>query len=402
MRKIIFFIAALMIVGFGTNALAVEADVLGGVSIHGFISQGVLISHEYNYLTHNSRTGSFEYNEMGINFSKQVTDKLRVGVQIFSRDLGDVANNKVTIDWAYADYKWQDWLGVRAGRIKMPFGIFNETRDIDMLRTCIVLPQNLYPDLMRDVTIGLNGVSLYGYVPLGPVGSLDYVGVVGSMTIDNESGVEKYINSTLGQAGLPMVLDGDIDADTAVTGRIKWNTPLSGLGISTSAMKFKAKYPLINNNVTPASSATLDYDAFMYGMGVEYTWDNLFLAAEYRISDVDNEVGGRASSKKSENYYIMASYRFNDWFELGSYYSIAYANKDDRHGDDVVETATLKDHSAWQKDLALSARFDINSNWIFKVEGHKVNGTADVLLADNSDRSEKDWYYGAAKLTFSF
>ncbi|MBU1055719.1 MAG: hypothetical protein KKC46_18115, partial [Proteobacteria bacterium] len=75
---------------------------------------------------------------------------------------------------------------------------------------------------------------------------------------------------------------------------------------------------------------------------------------------------------------------------------------DDRHGDDVVETATLKDHSAWQKDLALSARFDINSNWIFKVEGHKVNGTADVLLADNSDRSEKDWYYGAAKLTFSF
>ncbi|MBU1054461.1 MAG: hypothetical protein KKC46_11620, partial [Proteobacteria bacterium] len=64
MKKILIFIAAFMTIGFGSNALAVEADVLGGVSIHGFISQGVLISHEYNYLTHNSRTGSFEYNEM--------------------------------------------------------------------------------------------------------------------------------------------------------------------------------------------------------------------------------------------------------------------------------------------------------------------------------------------------
>lgn len=397
MRKILIFIAAFMTIGFGSNALAVEADVLGGVSIHGFISQGYLLSSEYNYLTHNSRTGSFEYNEMGINFSKQVTDKLRIGVQIFSRDLGNVANNKVTIDWAYADYKWQDWLGIRAGRIKMPLGIFNETRDIDMLRTCIIMPQNLYPELMRDVSIALNGVGIYGYVPIGPAGSLDYVGIVGSMGIDNESGVEKYMNSTL--TGTPLVMNGDIDADTAITGRIKWNTPLSGLGLSASMLKFKAAMPLLFNN---AVSTAMEMDQMIYGMGVEYTWENLSLAGEYRISDVDSTVFGRTTNKKSENYYIMASYRFTDWFELGSYYSISYADKDDKHGDNVVETATLKDHSAWQKDLALSLRFDINSNWIFKVEGHKVNGTSNVLAVDNADRSEKDWYYGAAKLTFSF
>lgn len=396
MRKIFIFIAALMTIGLGSNALAVEADVLGGVSIHGFISQGFLMSHEYNYLAHNSRTGSFEYNEMGINFSKQVSDKLRVGVQIFSRDLGDVANNKVTIDWAYADYKWQDWLGIRAGKLKMPLGIFNETRDIDMLRTCIIMPQNLYPELMRDVTIALNGAGLYGYVPLGPGGSLDYVAIVGAMSIDNESGVEKYMNSTL--TGTPLVMNGDIDADTAITGRIKWNTPLSGLGLSASMLKFKAIVPLIAGTV----EREMEMDQMTYGMGVEYTWDNLFLAGEYRISDTDNTVSGTKTNKKAENYYIMASYRFNDWFELGSYYAISYSNKDDRHGDDVVETATLKDHSAWQKDLALSLRFDINSNWIFKIEGHKVNGTSNVLAVDNSDRSEKDWYYGAAKLTFSF
>ncbi|MGB5159306.1 hypothetical protein [Desulfobacterium sp. N47] len=100
MKRILIIIAAFMTIGWGSQAVAVEMDALGGVSIHGFISQGFLTSGEYNYLAHNSKTGSFEYNEMGINFSKQVTDKLRIGAQIFSRDLGDVGNNKVTIDWA--------------------------------------------------------------------------------------------------------------------------------------------------------------------------------------------------------------------------------------------------------------------------------------------------------------
>ncbi len=396
MRKILIFVAALIMFGWGAGAGAVEMDVLGGVSIHGFISQGFLTSGEYNYLAHNSKTGSFEYNEMGINFSKQVTDKLRVGTQIFSRDLGDVANNKVTIDWAYGDYKWRDWLGIRAGRIKSPLGLFNETRDIDMLRTCIVLPQNFYPDLVRDVTIALNGVGLYGYVPLGAAGSLDYSGIAGAMTVDNESGVEKYLNSSFGGVA---ALNGDVDIDTALTGRIKWNTPLSGLALSVSALKFKANFPILVANII---STELEQDQFTWGTGVEYSWQNLALAFEYRTTDMDmTPSGGATTNKKAENYYLMASYRFTDWFELGSYYAIAYPNKEDKDGDSF-KAMGLPDHRAWQKDLALSARFDINSNWTFKLEGHKVDGTSDVLAVDNADRSEGDWYYGAAKLTFSF
>nr|CBX29531.1 hypothetical protein N47_J05120 [uncultured Desulfobacterium sp.] len=82
-------------------------------------------------------------------------------------------------------------------------------------------------------------------------------------------------------------------------------------------------------------------------------------------------------------------------------YSISYPDKDDKDGD-RYKVLGQPDHHAWQKDLALSARFDINSNWIFKIEGHKVDGTSDVLAVNNADRSEGDWYHGAAKLTFSF
>ncbi|GBC63154.1 hypothetical protein DENIS_4147 [Desulfonema ishimotonii] len=87
----------------GSNASAAE---LGGVDIHGFISQGYLKSDDNNFLG-NSEDGSFQFNEMGINFSRELTDKLRIGVQFFSRDLSAVGNNDVVVDWAYGDYRWR-------------------------------------------------------------------------------------------------------------------------------------------------------------------------------------------------------------------------------------------------------------------------------------------------------
>ena len=62
--------------------------------------------------------GTFEFNEFGINFGKELTDKLRVSIQFFSKDLGSYGNNKVVLDYAFGDYRWKDWLGVRAGLLK--------------------------------------------------------------------------------------------------------------------------------------------------------------------------------------------------------------------------------------------------------------------------------------------
>ena len=58
---------------------------------------------------------------------------------------------------------------------------------------------------------------------------------------------------------------------------------------------------------------------------------------------------------------------------------------------------------AYQKDLALSLRFDPTSWWVFKVEGHYIHGTD--LLADNAanpSRNNDGWFMLALKTTFSF
>ena len=54
------------------------------VSVHGFVSQGFILSSRYNYLA-KSKQGSAEFSEIGLNFTVPVTEKLRVGMQLFSR-----------------------------------------------------------------------------------------------------------------------------------------------------------------------------------------------------------------------------------------------------------------------------------------------------------------------------
>lgn len=93
-------------------------------------------------------------------------------------------------------------------------------------------------------------------------------------------------------------------------------------------------------------------------------------------------------------WYIGSSYRFNKWFEPGMYYGEYYGDTGDR-GNSLT----------FQKDLALAFRFDIKDWWIFKVEGHYLNGTG--LIEDNAANAGKNydaraWFMLAVKTTFSF
>ena len=61
---------------------------------------------------------------------------------------------------------------------------------------------------------------------------------------------------------------------------------------------------------------------------------------------------------------------------------------------------------AYQHDFALTVRYDFTENWLFKLEGHFMSGTAglDPALNDNTPRSEltRDWGAFFAKTTAYF
>ena len=113
---------------------------------------------------------------------------------------------------------------------------------------------------------------------------------------------------------------------------------------------------------------------------------------------------------KTLGWYSSLTYRFTDWFELGTYYTEYYSNEDDKDGKKAVASGKSEvAHEGYQKDFCLTTRFDVSANWIIKLEGHKMEGVALLYSDDGNNRNdtgelnyEKDWYFGAVKLTYSF
>jgi hypothetical protein len=102
-----------------------------------------------------------------------------------------------------------------------------------------------------------------------------------------------------------------------------------------------------------------------------------------------------SASTVSERAYGMATYRFTPWLQTGAYYSLLFPDVDHRSGRANV-----------QHDVAATVRFDINTHWLVKLEGHYMAGTAGLnpMLNDNTPRTALDRYWGAffAKTTAYF
>jgi hypothetical protein len=353
-----------------------------GVQAHGFVSQGFMLSTRNNYLA-KSKRGSAEFSEVGLNFTAPVTERLRLGVQLFSRDLGPIGNYEVKADWFYLDYRFEDWLGFRAGRIKLPFGLYNEINDVDSARVPILLPQSIYPTQSRDYLLAQTGAEIYGRLDLAAAGALEYRAYGGTIYLD-----------TAQTPGSPILLR-ELTVPYVVGGRLLWESPLEGLRLGGSLQALRLDTVLLQGT-TPIE---LKLPVILWVGSIEYALDDLLLSAEYSRWHIRSRSDAQEvfpdATFDSERGYVMTSYRLSDWLQPGAYYSIWFPNTDDRHG-----------REAQQHDLASTLRFDVNQYWLFKLEGHYMVGTAGLTSALNEGRPiaelTRRWVAVFAKTTAYF
>jgi hypothetical protein len=367
-------------------ASAAELSLVGqlpSLDVHGFISQGFLLTSANDYLAESSR-GSFEFSEVGLNFTLPATDRLTLGVQIFSRKLGPLGDYRATFDWYYLDYHWKDWLGVRAGRVKLPFGLYNDVSDIDAARTAVLLPPSLYPAQNRDFLLAQTGVEAYGYTRLGRAGALDYRVYAGTIFLEVKP-----------QPGSPFAVV-DLKVPYVVGGRVQW-LPIDGLRLGGSLQFLRLDTDLLASSTS--GRVALRIPATLWVASAEYSVHDLVLAAEYSRwlvkTESDNPSLFPQSSTTSERAYVLATYRLNPWLQAGTYYSRLVPDVDRR-----TFPADI------QHDFAFTLRFDINRYWLIKAEGHYMRGTAGLSSSLNGNRPLRaltpDWALFALKTTAYF
>lgn len=373
---LILAVAASLVGAGGANAQQLN---VGGktVEVHGFLSQGYAVSNDNNYLTMNTSKGTGALTDFGFNAQTQLTDKLRVGAQVYVRNVGALGNFRPEVDWAFADYRFKDWLGVRGGKVKTVLGLYNDSQDMEFLYTWALMPQSIYPTDVRGDNIAHVGADIYGRFRIKKAGAFAYTlwggkrmndpeggylyGLSTSSRVTNPDGSFKYVLSstkTIDYYGGPVY-----GAD------LRWTTPVAGLVAGVSYIKAD-----IETTGTYLKPTTIPYRMYTVSnpakaVYAEYTRDALKLAAEFRHEDklgVFNSPVGTAvpGDEDSRAWYVAAAYRFSKYLELGTYHSRFVANWRTNHADPMNHVY----------DQVVTGRIDVNNYITFKVEGHFIDG----------------------------
>jgi hypothetical protein len=337
------------------------------VQIHGYLSEGAAASTDNNYLRMNTSQGSL-FTEAGLNVSSQITDKFRVGAQVYDRYIGELGKGRVYLDWAFADYRLKDWIGFRAGKIKTPLGLYNDTQDQEFLHTWALLPQSVYPVDLRASTIAHVGGDIYGTVNIAGGGSLAYGAFAGSIPNDKFGGFLYGIQAIGGHVA------GGASGRTAGID-LRWSSPTGGLMVGSSLVyNHRGFKGTLGPSPVPLSySTTIDRVMVLYG---EFARGNLRGDAEYRDqtrrAEITAEVPGRPIVKRpgaqEPAWFMSGAYRLSKWVEIGSYYSHYHVTLINPV---TPVTGPGRDHIY---DKAVTARFDLTRFLDIKAEGHFMDG----------------------------
>ncbi len=369
------------------------------LDFHGFISQGFLASSKYNYLDENTKEGSFKFTEAGLNVSMNPFPRTRITAQAFTYNLGDVGKYDIVLDYASIQYTFNDEIGIRAGRIRRPQGIYNDIQDVDLARTSVLLPQGIYDARYRDFYVSIDGGDIFGDISLSKAGDLSYDFYAGVIQPSMDGGLASVIRNDFQVLSTPpffsLRLD-SLNSPVSAGGQLWYNPPLDGLRFGASFFYcHDFEVMATESGLSPggpfASALTSTYNITIAQGSAEYRWKQWTFQSEYYYF-VRNQQDGPTLT--SDSWYVSAEYRFNKWFAAGTFYN-EYYNDINQRGNSLL----------YQKDVALSLRFDPTSWWVFKVEGHYIRGTG--LLNDNSanpvsQQNSDGWFMIAVKTTFSF
>lgn len=328
------------------------------LQVHGYATQGSIYSTNNNWDTTNSTDGSTAWTEAVVNVTAQPQPKLRIGVQARYFLLGTYGN-AITLDWAEGDYKMNEYFGFRVGKVKTPAGMLNETQDIDPAHLWILLPQSTYPLDSRNSTLAHDGGVVYGSVPLGDaVGKMEYRAYGGQRVVSGDDGyLQPYRDAGL---SLPNGITGSMFGGT-----LKWDTPVEGWTAGASVDSENPTGSIVAGPYTGEFSAHRFYPYYFFS---NYEYNRVMFGGEYSRLAAYTQTqfpGGPPIVYLTDrrNFYAMASYKVIEKLTAGMYYSSA------------IDRQAAHTSSRYQKDWALSARYDFNPFLYAKFEEHIIDGT---------------------------
>jgi len=369
-------LTALLLAGIAPVSRALDYQ------LHGFAAQGFSLSTHNDYYG-DSTHGSGNFYEVGLNGTASILPNLLVSAQGLVRRAGNTDTEGLRLDYAQLDYRFlsssQYDSGIRLGRVKIPYGFYNETRDVVFTRPGITLPESVYMESegLRSVLFSQDGAQLYGGYQLGDhslTAEANYC--LKSRLSDKE---KKQI---FGGADLPVELE--LDQFRAARLQDEWNG---------GTLKMALSYLHGRLVVDPAPSAPIQ--GFMTAdfavASARYNASRFALTGEYRLLWTHTETNLQPpQGNAGDGFYLQGEYRFLPRWSALARYSASFNDRHDRDGRRYAAATGGDRYSQFAHDETLGLNWQPTEHWGLWAEYHQIQGSATVPIADNIGRRPAD------------
>lgn len=355
-----------------------DNDLMDTLQVHGFLSQALITTDENNFFGSSSQgAGSFEYTEIGLNTSLRPHQDILLAAQLLSRRAGgDHSNASPKLDYGLIDYQMisnqQRTFGIQLGRIKNPFGFYNQTRDVAFTRPSILLPQSIYFDRTRSLALTGDGLTLYLEE------RLDNGAIRGQLGL-GEPQADDDLNQTL---QLHRIL-GSFDPKQSAIAQVRYEHDagriVAALSHANARSQINSRYPDVGNG---------DFYFTPWILSFQYNQELWSITAEYalRRSGLKNfDQAALNFDTTGESWYLQYTRRFyDDWQWLIRYDSLTN-NRDDPSGKSFESKGLGPAYSQFANDLTFGLQWTPHSQIMLAGEYHSVDGTGWLPNQDNSD-----------------
>jgi len=388
-----------------------ETNILDNLKFQGFASQAFISTSDNDVFGNTDQGGSFGFTEVGLNALFRPLPRLQLSAQMLSRRAGQGGNaGEPRLDFASLDYRLfsheTHQFGIRFGRLKNPFGFYNDTRDVAFTRPSILLPQSIYFDRTRNLGLSADSVQLYGETSHPTIGIFSVqFGITRPLIKDKETEFAIFnTNSVLGE----------LSPEASFIGRGIFETHDARFRFAISGIWLNAHYnPAIGDRFTRGS-----FSFSPLYLSAQYNAEKWSLTAEYALRRLDFQNFGHPlydqilDNTTGESFYFQGVYRFHPKWEALLRYDVLYADRSDRSGKGYVqsiadlgvpESRLPPAHSRFARDITVGLRWNITPQIMARLEYHHINGTGWLSGQDNpAGTTTKEWDLFAAQLSFRF
>jgi hypothetical protein len=373
---------------------AYSFESLDSLQIHGFASQGYFLTNENNIYGESSKhRGTFGLTETGINVSFRPIHNIRLAAQGTYRHAGEVSK-ETRVDFALLDWTFKDSeslrMGLRLGRIKNPFGFYNETRDVAFTRPSITLP-SIYYERSRNLLLSADGAQIYADKSTS-IGDFSFQINLGELSDDlKELEVAIFTTNAPGQ----------LESTPSFISKVGYESNSGATRLAFSFTDVDMEYKPGPGDIF--DNGDLNFQQFLFS--AEQSVGDITLTGEYlRQENIFENLGAffPYTAPITESYYLQGSYRFSNRFKGYARYDALFLNKGDRNGKQLPPN--IPRSTAFTKDYMVGLQWTPSNQWMVQAEYHRIYGTALLSFADNPDRfaTKKHWSAFALQLSYRF